>query len=95
MHDDDVMDRLLKDAMTADAPRLSREFDARVMRHVRRRRLTLVGRLAMTAYVAIALAGTAWAMRDLPMESIVAAAAIGLAVAGLAGAYGRRLALGR
>jgi hypothetical protein len=44
MHDDDVMDRLLTDVMAADVPQLSPVFDARLMRRVRPRRLTAIGR---------------------------------------------------
>ena len=40
MHDDDVMDQLLRDAMAADAPQLSPAFGARVMRRARPRRST-------------------------------------------------------
>ena len=39
MHDDELMDRLLRDVMAADAPQLSPGFDTRVMRRVRPRRL--------------------------------------------------------
>ncbi len=49
MHDDDAMDRLLRDAMAADAPRLSPAFDARVLRRVRPRRLTPLGADALEA----------------------------------------------
>ena len=44
MHDDEAMDRLLRDVMGADAPQLSPAFDARVLRRVRPRRLTPAGR---------------------------------------------------
>jgi len=94
MHDDDVMDRLLKDAMRADAPRLSPDFDARVMRAVRPRRLTPMGRVAIAVYAVIAAATTVWLMRDLPLEAIAAAIAITVPVAAAAGAYARRLAVG-
>ena len=94
MHDDDVMDRLLRDAMAADAPQLSPAFDARVMRRVRPRRLTPMGRVVIAVYVVVAAATAAWLMQDLPMESIVAAVAIGVPVAAGASAYGRRLAVG-
>ena len=68
MHDDDVMDRLLKDAMAADAPQLSRDFDARVMQRVRPRRLTPMGHAVIAAYALVAAATAAWCMRDLPVE---------------------------
>ena len=94
MHDDEVMDRLLRDAMAADAPQLSPAFDARVMRRVRPRRLTPMGRVVIAVYIVVAAATAVWLMQDLPMESIVAAVAIGVPVAAAASAYGRRLAVG-
>jgi hypothetical protein len=94
MHDDDVMDRLLRAAMAADAPQLSPAFDARVMRRVRPRRLTPTGRVVMALYAVVAAAAAVWLMGDLPMGSILAAAVIGVPIAAAAGAYGRRLATG-
>jgi hypothetical protein len=90
MHDDEVMDRLLRDAMAADAPQLSPAFDARVMRRVRPRRLTSIGRVVMAIYIVVAAATALWSMWDLPVESIAAAVAIGVPVAAAASAYGRR-----
>ena len=95
MHDDDVMDRLLTDAMAADVPQLSPGFDARVMRRVRPRRLTPMGRVAIAGYIVVAAAVAVWLMRDLEMTSIVAALAVGVPVAAAASAYGRRLAFGQ
>lgn len=95
MHDDEMMDRLLRDAMTADAPQLSPGFDARVLRRVRPRRLTPIGRAVIAAYVVIAVATTVWLMRDVETTWIVAAVAIGAPVAAAASVYGRRLAVGR
>jgi hypothetical protein len=94
MPDDDVMDRLLSDVMAADAPQLSPAFDARVMRRVRPRRATPMGRLVIAIYVVVAAATTLWLMRDLPMESIIAAVVIGVPIAAGASVYGRRLAVG-
>ena len=94
MHDDDVMDRLLRDAMAADAPQLSPAFDADVMRRVRPRRLTTVGRVVLAVYAVVAAATAVWLIRDLPLESILAAVAISVPVAAGASAYGRRLAIG-
>lgn len=94
MHDDEMMDRLLRDVMAADAPRLSPAFDARVMRRVRPRRLTPMGRVAIAVYIVIAAATAIWLMRGLDMKSIVAAVAIGVPVAVGASAYGRRLTAG-
>jgi len=95
MHDDDMMDRLLRDAMAADVPRLSSAFDARVLRRVRPRRLTTMGRLVIAAYIVAAAATTLWLMRDLPTVSIVAAVATTVSVAAAASAYARRLQVGQ
>jgi hypothetical protein len=94
MNDDEVMDRLLRDAMAADAPQLSRAFDARVMRRMRPRGLTPIGRVVIAVYVLVAVATTVWLVRDLPMESIVASVAVGVPLATGASAYVRRLAAG-
>jgi hypothetical protein len=94
MHDDEVMDQLLRNAMAADAPQLSPAFDARVMRRVRPRRLSPVGRVVIALYIVVAAATAVWLMQDLQMESIVAAVVIGVPVTVGAGAYGRRLAVG-
>jgi hypothetical protein len=92
--EDDVMDRLLRDAMAAEAPRLSPAFDARVMRRVRPRRLTPPGRAAIALYVVAAAATAVWLMWDMPVASILAAVAIELPVAAAASAYARHLAVG-
>jgi len=94
MHDDDVMDRLLRDVMAAEAPQLSPGFDARVMRRVWPRRLAPMGRVVIAVYVVAAAATAVRLMQDLPMESVVAAVMIGVPVAVAASAYGRRLAAG-
>lgn len=93
MHDDDVIDQLLRDAMAADVPQLSSAFDIRVMRRVRPRRLTPMGRLVLGVYVVGAAAAALWLMRDLRMEWMAAAVAIGVPVAASASAYVRRLAV--
>lgn len=95
MHDDESMDRLLKAAFEGEAPKLSPAFDARVLRRVRPRRLSPLGRVVLVLYIVIAAAGAVWLMRDLPLRSIALAAAIGVPVAAGAGVYGRRLAGGR
>ena len=81
--------------MAGDAPRLSPAFDARVMRRVRPRRLRPMGRVVIAAYEAVAAAAAVWLMRDLRMESIVAAVAIGALVAVGTSAYVRHLAVRR
>ena len=94
MHDDELIDQLLTDVMAADTPELSPGFDARVMRRVRSRRLSPVGRVVIAVYIVVALAAAVWLMRDLRIEWIVAALVIGVPVAAGASAYGRRLAVG-
>jgi hypothetical protein len=94
MHDDEAMDRLLRDAMAADAPRLSPAFDARVLRRVRPRRLPPMGRVVMAVYALVATATAVWLLRGLPLEAIGVAVAIGVPVAAGASAYGRSLAFG-
>jgi hypothetical protein len=95
MHDDEAMDRLLRDAMAADVPQLPAAFDARVLRRLRPRRLTPMGRVVIALYIVGAAATAVWSLRDLPMESIVAAVVISVPGAAGASAYGRRLAAGR
>jgi hypothetical protein len=92
MQDDEMMDRLLRETMAADAPQLSPSFDARVMRRVRPRRLSAGGRVVMAVYLVAAAAATAWAMRDLSVESIAAAFLVAVPVVAAATVYGRRLA---
>lgn len=94
MHDDDLMDRLLRDTMAAQPPRLSPEFDARVMRRVRPRRLTPAGRWLIAGYVVVASAAAAWLMRDVPVSAIVAALVISVPIAVGVSAYGRRITAG-
>ena len=93
MHDDELIDGLLRRAMADEAPQLSPAFDARVMRRVRPRHLTQMGRVVITAYIVIAAGTAVWLMRDLNMVSIVAAVAISALVGAGASAYGRHLAL--
>jgi hypothetical protein len=95
MHDDEGMDKLLRDAMATDVPQLSPDFDARVVRLARPRRLTPMGRLVIAIYIVVATATAVWLMQDLRGEWIAAALAIGVPVAAAASAYGRRLAVGR
>jgi hypothetical protein len=81
--------------MAADRPQLSPAFDARVMRRVRPRRLTPLGRAIIGLYVVAAVVMAAWLMRDVPIPSIVAAIAIGVPIAIGASAYGRHIAVSR
>lgn len=94
MHDDDVMDQLLREAMRSDAPELSAGFDARLRRRVQPRRLTPMGRAVFVLYVAVAGTTAAWLLRDLSVEQLAVAIAIGVPVAAGLSVYGRRLAVG-
>jgi hypothetical protein len=94
MHDDHLMDQLLRDTMAAPSPQLSPAFDARVMRRVRPRRLTPTGRWLIAAYVVVAGTTAAWLMRDVPMSAIVAALVMTVPIAVGVSAYGRRITLG-
>jgi hypothetical protein len=93
--DDDAMGQLLRDAMATKVPELSPGFDARVLRRVRPRRLTPLGRVVIGVYVVVAAATAAWLMRELPVTAIAAAVVIGVPIAVGAGAYGRRLIAGQ
>ena len=94
-HHDEQMDRLLRDAMSTNPPELSPAFDDRVLRAVRPRRLTKVGRVVLAMYAAAALVLTVWSMRDLDITLIAAAVAVSVPVAVGASAYARHLAFGK
>ena len=94
MHDDDLMDQLLRDTMAGEPPKLSPEFDTRVMRRVRPRRLTQRGRWLIAGYVVVAATTAGWLMRDVPVTAMVVALAMTVPIAFGASAYGRRITLG-
>jgi hypothetical protein len=94
MHDDDLMDQLLRETMADEPPQLSPGFDARVMRRVRPPRLTQTGRWLVGASVVVAAATAAWLMRDVPMSAIVVSLVITVPIAVGASAYGRRITIG-
>lgn len=91
MHDDEMMDGLLTQAMATAAPSPGPGFDAAVMRRLRPRRLSRQGRVAMVAYGMSAAAATAWLMRDLPPATIGTGLTVVLAMGVAASAYARRL----
>jgi RNA polymerase sigma-70 factor (ECF subfamily) len=91
MHEDELMDHLLRDAMATEPPQLSPGFDAAVMRRVHPRRLTPIGQVAMAAYILIAAATTAWWMRELPLTWIAAFVVVAVPAAAGARAYARHL----
>lgn len=92
MNDDELMDQLLTKAMTADQPQLSSSFDARLMRRLRPRRLTSLGRIALTAYGVLSAATMIWLMQGLRVELIGLAAVISVAAAAGVSAYLRSFA---
>jgi hypothetical protein len=92
MHDDDVMDQLLKETLSpASVPELTPEFDERVMRRVRPRRLSPGARAVLVLYVLMAVVTTVWLMRDIPADVLAIAAAAGASVVIGMTAYVRRL----
>lgn len=92
MHDDDAMDRLLKMALAQERPGLSPGFDARLVRRLRPRRLTQVGRAAIGVYALAAVGLMAWLMHDLPVPSIAVGVALCTLVAVSASAYAKGIA---
>ncbi len=98
MNDDERMDQLLRDALgpraASERPRLSPNFETRVLRRVRPRRLTPVGRAVLAFYIAAATATAAWLFKDLPPAAVLWALAITAPVAAGASAYSRRLVRG-
>ena len=93
MHDDELMDRLLKESLAADAPQLSRAFDAGVMQRIRPHRLTSLGRMVIAVYTVVATASAVWLMQDVSLTALAVAVAISVPVAAGASAYGRAIAL--
>lgn len=86
MRDDDqnamnAMDTLLRDALSAPAPRLSADFTAEVLRDIQPRRLSARGRVILGTYAVVAAAVSIWMVRDVPL----ALTAIGAGVALVAG----------
>ena len=93
MHDDEVMDRLLQEAMAADVPQLSPRFEAAVRERVRPRRLSRGGRILLLAYGLAAAAATMWLLTGVPPLTIAIGVSAGMATALGAGAYVRRLVM--
>ena len=96
MHNDELpndalMDQLLTDAMRAERPQLSPVFDAALMRRVRPRRLSRMGRIVMTSYAVTAVAVTCWFVRDVPEIEVAAGLLVAAVVALLTTLYTRRL----
>jgi hypothetical protein len=90
--DGDRMDALLREALTAPAPRLSPAFDAKVMARVRPARLTSPGRMLMALYAIAAVVVSGWVIRDVPVEWIAASVAVCVLAAVALALYARHLA---
>jgi len=89
--DDQMMDRLLRETLAAPAPRFSPEFDSRVIRRIRPRRLTRAAWAGMTIYLVAAAGVAAWLMQEQPPTWIAAALVAGAAGTVGAGAYVKSL----
>jgi hypothetical protein len=94
MHDDDLMDQLLKNAMTAPVPQLPDDFDAKVLQRVERHRLAPAGRAVMAAYAVMAVVVMAWFMRAVPIEWIIGGFAVAFVAAATLSVYVRKFVPG-
>ena len=91
MSEQDHVERWLREAMTADEPRLSSSFDARLAKRLKPARLTPTARLVLLAYIVAAVAVSILALRTVALDSrIVVATMVGTLAA--TAAYGRRFA---
>ena len=93
-HNDDEMDRLLRETLSADPPELSPAFDVRVLRAVQPRRLSTIGRAVIALYAVAAAVVVVWAMRDLDIRLVGAAVTATVPIAAGVSAYGRYLVRG-
>ena len=84
MSEQEGFDRLLSESLSAPVPTLSPDFDRRVMRHVRTRRLRRPGILALACYVVFALTSSVWTMRqaEIGWHLIAASTVVPLIVVG-------------
>lgn len=73
MRDDEMMDGMLRAAMSAPPPAVSPAFSQAVLRRTTPRRLTPAGRVAMGVYALVSVALCVWTMRDLPVVITTAA----------------------
>ena len=90
MSEQEKMDRLLRQSMGAlPPPSLSPDFDQRLAKRLRPRRLSSAGQVVMTLYVLLALTISVWVMRSAAIDWIPIVIAI-LAPLMLAGAVQHR-----
>jgi hypothetical protein len=92
MRDDEMMDEILRAAMSAPPPTLPSAFEQDVQRRTAPRRLTPGARVVMWSYTAVSVALCVWGMLDLPVAlSAVAIVSQAIVAVGLWG-YTRHLA---
>ena len=92
MSEQDGMDRLLSQSLSAPVPTLSPDFDRRVLRQARPRRLSRPSIRALACYAAFALAISIWTMRWADIEWPLVAASAVVPVVVVATAFRRDLA---
>ena len=92
MSEHDPMEQLLAQAMSAPVPTLSPDFDRRVLRLVKPRRLSRPGRFTLVVYSAVALIVSVWNMRQSDMDWMVIAVAVMAPIVVVAIAFRRDLA---
>ena len=91
MRDDELLDEVLTDAMSAKAPELPDGFDQRVMQRVARPQLGGRDRVVMLMYAVAAMGATLWWMRDVPVDLAIPGVLAGMVMASACGLYARRL----
>ncbi len=84
MGDQDPFDRVLRDSLGGGVPALSPEFDRRLARRLRPRRVSAAGRVLLALYGVAALVLSVVVMRAEAVAWPAIAAAVGVATLGLA-----------
>lgn len=73
MRDDEMMDGMLRAAMSAPPPEMSATFSREIERRTAPMRLQPGARVVMWSYAIVSVALCVWAMRDLPVVITTAA----------------------
>jgi hypothetical protein len=89
--DQEKIDQLLREAMSAPPPALSPGFDERLLKRARPRRLRPEGRLVLASYALAALAVSVWAMRSQSIEWTLIVTAVVVPILIIATLYRRHL----
>lgn len=77
MSEQDHMDRLLSQMLSAPVPTLSSDFDRALATQLQPPRLSGQGRLALALYAVLAIVASVWTMREASIAwSMVAASAV-------------------